>query len=354
MSQSSSYSDSSSDSDSASQDQSPSHPPSTAAASASPTSHQQSSSSSSTPLLSPSSSTAPPRPSGPLLSIDLLNSVAGNSDLEVLEDVEIIFSPVAEIANLNRCVNLRSLTLINVGLRRLSNLACCGRSLERLCLPENEITRMEGLYLPNLRELYLQGNQIGRIEGLDGCPKLQRLWLTDNRIVKMEQLQGLGDLRELWLQGNRITRIQNIEALGNLESLQLSNNRVADFKDLHRLAHLPNLRELSLHDSDHGSNPVVRAEGYRHFVLCTLKTVRSLDGVAVSGWEKGTVECFFVCHTFCVSCQKLTWTYFICTFCTGHGTGTAGCGRVVRGAGAGLQRSSRSSPARQRTRVAGD
>jgi Leucine-rich repeat (LRR) protein len=196
--------------------------------------------------------------------------------------VEIIFSPVFEIANLNRCVNLRSLTLIGVGLRRLSNLACVARSLERLCLPENELTRIEGLYLPNLRELYLQSNQICRIEGLDGCPKLQRLWLTDNRVVKLENLHALGDLRELWLQGNRISRIQNLEPLANLESLHLANNRIADFKDLHRLAHLPNLRELSLVDADHGSNPVVRAEGYRQFVLCTLKTVRVLDAEAVT------------------------------------------------------------------------
>ena len=90
--------------------------------------------------------------------------------------------------------------------------------------------------------------------------------------------QALGDLRELWLQGNRISRIQNVESLANLESLQLSNNRIADFKDLHRLSHLPNLRDLSLLDDDHGSNPVVRAEGYRQFVLCTLKSVRTLDG----------------------------------------------------------------------------
>ena len=209
-------------------------------------------------------------------------SVAGGNDLEVLEDVEIIFSPVYEIANLNRCVNLRSLTLIGVGLRRLSNLACVARSLERLCLPENEITRIEGLYLPNLRELYLHSNQICRIEGLDGCPKLQRLWLTDNRIVKLENLHALGDLRELWLQGNRISRVQNLEPLANLESLHLANNRIADFKDLHRLSHLPNLRDLSLVDADHGSNPVVRADGYRQFVLCTLKTVRVLDSEAVT------------------------------------------------------------------------
>ena len=55
-------------------------------------------------------------------------------------------------------------------------------------------------------ELYLQSNQISRIESLDGCPKLQRLWLTDNRIIKIENIHALNDLRELYLQGNRIAR----------------------------------------------------------------------------------------------------------------------------------------------------
>ena len=309
MSSDSEYdSDATSDSDADSQHQSPSHPPSTTSNSSpaphpdtqypsSPTTTSNSSSSSSTSSSSTSSSTTittQQQQQGPLLSLDLLASVAGNSDLETLEDIEIIFSPVCEISNLNRCINLRSLTLIKVGLRRLSNLSCCGRSLERLCVPENEITRMEGLYLPNLRELYLQSNQISRIEGLDGCPKLQRLWLTDNRIVKIENVQALGDLRELWLQGNRIGRIQNVETLVNLENLQLSNNRIADFKDLSRLAHLPNLRELNFIDLDHGSNPVVRAEGYREFVLCTLKTVRFLDNETVTARARSSAEELYV------------------------------------------------------------
>ena len=121
-----------------------------------------------------------------LLSIDLLQEVCGNEDLETVEEVEIIFNAIAEISNLDRCINLRSLSLIGVGLKRISNLACVGHCLERLSLSGNAITKIENLYLPNLRELYLHQNAIWRIEGFEGCPKLQRLWLTENRIVKLD------------------------------------------------------------------------------------------------------------------------------------------------------------------------
>jgi len=225
-----------------------------------------------------------------LLSIDLLQEVCGNEDLETVEEVEIIFNAIAEISNLDRCINLRSLSLIGVGLKRISNLACVGHCLERLSLSGNAITKIENLYLPNLRELYLHQNAICRIEGFEGCPKLQRLWLTENRIVKLENLQCLGDLREFCLQGNKISRIQNLEHLVNLECFEMAGNRIADFKDLQRLAHLPAMRTLSLIDPDHGTNPIAKADGYRHFVLCTLKQVQLLDGVPVTSNARSLAE----------------------------------------------------------------
>ena len=81
-----------------------------------------------------------------LLSIDLLQEVCGNEDLETVEEVEIIFNAIAEISNLDRCINLRSLSLIGVGLKRISNLACVGHCLERLSLSGNAITKIENLY----------------------------------------------------------------------------------------------------------------------------------------------------------------------------------------------------------------
>ena len=85
-------------------------------------------------------------------------------------------------------------------MREISGLVPVAHSLLRLVITEQKITKIEGLDLPNLRDLLLHCNQILRIENLQGCPKLQRLWLCSNKITKMENLACCGDLRELWLQ----------------------------------------------------------------------------------------------------------------------------------------------------------
>jgi hypothetical protein len=90
--------------------------------------------------------------------------------------------------------------VIQTGLHEIGGLMPVGHSLMRLVITEQKISRMENLYLPNLRDLLLHCNEIVRIEGLDRCPKLQRLWLFSNRIAKIENLEGVPDLRELWLQ----------------------------------------------------------------------------------------------------------------------------------------------------------
>jgi Leucine-rich repeat (LRR) protein len=120
-----------------------------------------------------------------------------------LAEIEIIFTNVHDIGpdGIARCAALRALTLIDTGLRRIRGLDAVGRSLERLCLSDQNLTRIEGLsQLPMLRELLLHQNAIAKIEGLDGCPRLRRLWLFSNRVTKIEGLHGCGDLRELWLQ----------------------------------------------------------------------------------------------------------------------------------------------------------
>ena len=119
------------------------------------------------------------------LSPDLIKELTGQDDLELIEEIEVIFNEVRYIGGLERCANLRSLTLIDTRLQCIDNLASVSMSLEKLMLTEQNIQKIEGLVLPNLRELYLQNNQISVLEGFENCPKLQRLWVFSNNITKV-------------------------------------------------------------------------------------------------------------------------------------------------------------------------
>ena len=168
---------------------------------------------------------------------------------------------------------------------QVSNLAPVAMTLERLCLVDQKLTRMEGLRLPCLRELCLQQNQISSIEGLDECPRLQRLWLYGNKISRIEGLANCGELRELCLQSNRISRVAGLSGLVHLEHLALADNRVSEYRELSSLAHLPVLKELSLRDVHFGSNPVCTLAGYRSAALLALKQIQvaNLPG-GVKSW----------------------------------------------------------------------
>lgn len=229
-----------------------------------------------------------------ILTEELLKDAADDGDPASLTEFELIFTPVDRIDNLHLCPKLRTLHLIDTSTKRISGLEPVGRSLLRLLLVEQGLQKIEGLALPNLRELILMDNQITKIEGLTGCPKLQRLWLQNNKLTKIQGLESLGDLRELCLQGNKITELPRLDYLVNLQVLALGANRIADFKDLPNLAPLHMLQSLSFDDVHYGSCPVINADGYRDFVLCTLRQLTELDGEAVEGDDRRAAQDAFL------------------------------------------------------------
>eukprot|EP00903_Cladosiphon_okamuranus_P008058 g7772.t1 len=224
------------------------------------------------------------------LSPSIIIATTGQEALEELEELEIIFGAVSELGGLERCTSLRSLTLIDCGLRRISNLQPVGHSLVKMCLCDQGVKKMEGLCLPGLKELYLHQNKISKIEGLDGCPSLRRLWLFSNRIAVMEGLHHCGALRELWLHDNRISVVAGMQSLVHLQHLGLAGNPIAGVRQLSGLRGLPSLMELTLDDIHFGTCPVVTKEGYRHFVMCCLRQVRRLDGLEVMEADRAEVE----------------------------------------------------------------
>lgn len=91
--------------------------------------------------------------------------IVGITDLHNLIDLEILFTTCDEIGALDECINLKRLSMIDNGLRIISNLRPVGHTLLSLCLCDQSISVMENLDCPNLQELYLHRNAITHISG---------------------------------------------------------------------------------------------------------------------------------------------------------------------------------------------
>lgn len=179
---------------------------------------------------------------------------------------------------------------IDNGMSKISNLAPVSMSLQILCLCDQNITIMENLDLPNLRELYLHRNQIRKIDGLGGCPRLSKLWLSQNEIDDISDLHNVPELEECWLQANQITSLTGIQHNQHLKILMLAGNPISDLKEMKKLAFCPKLQEISFSDIHFGRCPIMDEEGFREYLILQFKSLRVIDGVRVSREMQMTAE----------------------------------------------------------------
>ncbi|EPZ34106.1 outer arm dynein light chain 1 [Rozella allomycis CSF55] len=134
-------------------------------------------------------------------------------------------------------------------------------NLEEITLHQYDIEKIELLdvYCRNLKILYLQSNQILKIEGLGKLKRLEYLNLALNNIQVIDGLQGCESLKKLDL------TVNFIEALNSIPNLR----------------HNENLKELHL-----TGNPCTSIENYRHFVIETLSQLTHLDGILIEKSER--------------------------------------------------------------------
>lgn len=120
--------------------------------------------------------------------------------------------------------------------------------------------------LTTLKEVSLHQFDIEKIENLDKyCRNLEILYLQANQISKIENLQKLKRLNYLQLSLNNISWIENLTGCESLQKLDLTVNFVKDLMCIFNLKHNLDLQFLYL-----VGNPCVEVEGYRSFVIHTL------------------------------------------------------------------------------------
>ncbi|XP_040925180.1 leucine-rich repeat-containing protein 9 isoform X2 [Betta splendens] len=163
-------------------------------------------------------------------------------------------------------------------------------SLEVLHLSHNGISNMANLQLSrltNLKALFLQGNEISQVEGLEGLHQLRELVLDRNRIKALAETSfaGQGALLQLHLAENRVRELNHLHPLTELRKLFLGLNKLQDITELDKLDVLPSLTELSVI-----GNPVARNSLHRPAVVLRLTRLQVLDGMVVTLEERTRAE----------------------------------------------------------------
>jgi Leucine-rich repeat (LRR) protein len=125
-------------------------------------------------------------------------------------------------------------------------------NLEVLHLGFNGISDLVNLQigrLKSLKALFLQGNEITKIDGLENLIELRELVLDKNKIKMINEASFVGQanrLHELHIEENRLKDLQNIPTLRVLQKLYVANNKISEFADIERLFNMTYLQEISL------------------------------------------------------------------------------------------------------------
>ncbi|KAI9334738.1 hypothetical protein BDR26DRAFT_866682 [Obelidium mucronatum] len=164
-------------------------------------------------------------------------------------------------------------------------------NLEELHLGNNNISRIAdlGLYrMGQLKRLYLQGNKITRIDGLEHMTTLVELVLDRNQIKAADPSSFLSliNLKELHIKENRLRSLSHFDCLPNLQYLFLNSNRINEVVEIEKMK-LPSLLEISLL-----SNTITRKILYRVVVVLRFPQIVMIDGRDVSEDDRKRAEAY--------------------------------------------------------------
>jgi Leucine-rich repeat (LRR) protein len=182
------------------------------------------------------------------LSYNRITSMRGLDSLYQLRELKLTCNKVPSIFEINKLTALEHLHLQVNRIKEIGKQALRdNKKLRTLRLDGNELKKLQ--YLDGqvmLQHFDASQNQLTKIEGLGMMGQLEVLALAFNQIPVIEGLGAMGRLRELDLSHNEISVLQGLKQCGQLEILRLDNNQI---QNLDGLTKLPNMMELYLNNN---------------------------------------------------------------------------------------------------------
>ncbi|KAG3120225.1 hypothetical protein PI125_g1316 [Phytophthora idaei] len=176
----------------------------------------------------------------------------------------------------------------------------------RLSDPHAELPIKNHKYVKNCTELYMANQRIDKIANFDAFVNLEVLWINGNQIQELDGLDGCFRLKQLYAQNNSIRQVRimscrsassdknlTLVRCSSLEGsslphfkflleLRLYDNKLKDLQGALRvLSRLSHLRDLDLF-----GNPVVEEENYRLQVIRAIPSLDVLDRHVITDDER--------------------------------------------------------------------
>ncbi len=121
------------------------------------------------------------------------------------------------------------------------------------------------------------------------------LWLYGNQLKIIEGLDNLSKLRVLWIGANSIEKLDKSQLDENvfLEELNLGGNKIGQFKQILYLNQLKRLKTLFLKCVNFGDNPICNLANYQTYTAYHLPNLSNLDGIEISEEARQVAEATF-------------------------------------------------------------
>ena len=136
---------------------------------------------------------------------------------------------VSDLSLLGKCEAVTELSFNQCQIEDLSCLSANFPHVDELYLYGNKISDLTGMEgLAELRSFILSNNQISDIEPLAACTDLYNVDLSKNQIKDLSPLGNSKWLKYLDLEENEIEGVEELSTLRELEKLNLKNNKIGD------------------------------------------------------------------------------------------------------------------------------
>ena len=167
-----------------------------------------------------------------IMNMNFVNGVVPDalSNLQSLFGLSIKNSLISKITDkLASLINLQSLTIDNCGLTQMPNLSGL-KKLNTLSLPNNHVSKIEGLY--NISQLFLYHNDFTEVPTQTIPSTLVRIYMNYNPIKYFPNVNLYANLTEVRLARTEVSVIpSNINKLKRLSFLDLSFSKITTIPD---------------------------------------------------------------------------------------------------------------------------